>query len=330
VLIYPNQMNSTPCTILGIDVGGTKTSLGVVSFPAGQVLFERSFATRPERGGEALLGEIAAAATTLTAQARQAGHPLSSVGIGICELVEPSGRIASHNCISWTENQVRTQLSHFGPVTLEADVRAAAVAEALFGTGKPFGIFIYITVGTGIACCLMLEGRPYLGARGATGTMASSPLSLPCEQCGQVNRRTLEEIASGPALVARLNQIKPNAAATGTEVLAAAANGDAGALAVIQSASEALESTVALLVNVLDPEAVIVGGGLGLSEGPFWDSFTASARKHIWSDMHRELPILRASTGVRAGVIGAAAAAWNRGSRRQPADGKFPFELRPR
>ena len=324
-MIYPNQMNSTPCTILGIDVGGTKTSIGVVSFPTGQVLFEHSFATRPERGGEVLLDKIAAAATTLTAQARQAGHPLSSVGIGICELVEPSGHIASHNCVSWTENQVRTHLGHFGPVTLEADVRAAAMAEALFGAGKLFQIFLYISVGTGIACCLMLEGRPYLGARGATGTMASSPLSLPCERCSHVNRRTLEQIASGPALVARLNQLRPNAAATGKDVLAAAANGDPGALTVIQSASEALESAVALLVNVLDPEAVIVGGGLGLSEGPFWDSFIASTRKHIWSDVHRDLPILRASTGVRAGLIGAAAAAWKRGNSDQPAEDEFPF-----
>ena len=272
VRIFPsrNPMNGGPCTILGIDVGGTKTSLGVVSFPAGQVLFDHCFATRPERGGEILLDEIATAATALAAQALQAGHPLSSVGIGICELIEPSGRIASHNCVSWTENQVRTQLGHLGPVTLEADVRAAAMAEALFGAGKPFRIFLYFTVGTGIASCLMIDGMPYLGARGVTGTMASSPLSLPCERCGHVNRRTLEQIASGPALAARFNQLKPNAAATGKEVLAAAAEGDPGALAVIQSASEALESIVALLVNVLDPEAVIVGGGLGLSEGPFW------------------------------------------------------------
>src|SRR5205814_7187718 len=101
-----------------------------------------------------------------------------------------------------------------------------------------------------------------------TGTMASSPLSAPCEHCSRVSQRPLEEIASGPALVARYNQGRPGGAESGQAVLAAAAAGDALAAEVVRSAGAALGSTVALLVNVLDPEAVVVGGGLGLSDGP--------------------------------------------------------------
>jgi len=67
-----------------------------------------------------------------------------------------------------------------------------------------------------------------------------------------------------------------------------------------------------LLVNTLDPEAVIVGGGLGLSEGPYWDGFIRSTRRHIWSADLRQLPILRAATGADAGWLGAAVAAWRR------------------
>jgi glucokinase len=63
-----------------------------------------------------------------------------------------------------------------------------------------------------------------------------------------------------------------------------------------------------LIVNTLDPEAVIVGGGLGLAGGLYWDTFVASTRRHIWSDLNRELPILQAQCGVDAGIIGAAAA----------------------
>ena len=66
---------------------------------------------------------------------------------------------------------------------------------------------------------------------------------------------------------------------------------------------------VGLLVSVLDPQSVIVGGGLGLSEGPYWESFCVSAREHIWSEVHRDIPILRAATGTDAGIIGAAAKA---------------------
>src|SRR5207249_2171327 len=128
--------------------------------------------------------------------------------------------------------------------------------------------------------------------------------------------RTLEEIASGPALVARFNQRRPGAAKNGPDVLAAAAAGNSDSLEVLRSAGEAVGSAVGFLVNVLDPEAVIVGGGLGLSAGSYWESFTASTRRHIWSKINRDLPILQASTGQAAGILGAAAA-WKRRSDRR-------------
>jgi len=68
-----------------------------------------------------------------------------------------------------------------------------------------------------------------------------------------------------------------------------------------------------ILVNVLDPEAIIVGGGLGLASGLYWDSFVASTRRHIWSDVSKEIPILKAQLGPDAGLIGAAAVVWKRG-----------------
>jgi glucokinase len=237
-------------------------------------------------------------------------HPVQAVGLGLCELVDPAGRVLSRNCLPWDGSELQQRLAPWGPVVLEADVRAAARAEALYGGGQSFHIFLYITVGTGIASSLVIDGTPYLGARGATGTMASSPISVPCPRCGHVNDRSLEEIASGPALVARYNERKPGGAQTGPDVFAAAAQGDQDALEVVESAGQSLEAMVGLLVNVLDPEAVIVGGGLGLSEGPYWDSFIAATRRHIWSEVHRDLPILRATTGTRAGLLGAAATAW--------------------
>jgi glucokinase len=195
-------------------------------------------------------------------------------------------------------------------VKIEADVRAAALAEAIFGAGKPFEQFLYVTVGTGISCCLVLEGKPFTGARGAAGTMASSPVSVACELCGHVSRRTLEEIASGPALVARLNQRRLGSATSGEDVLAAAAAGQTNAVEIVRSAGVALGTTVGLLVNVLDPEAIVIGGGLGLSIGLYWETFITAVRRHIWSDVHRDLPIVRAGTGLDAGLIGAAAVAW--------------------
>jgi glucokinase len=81
---------------------------------------------------------------------------------------------------------------------------------------------------------------------------------------------------------------------------------------VVISAGAALGNTAGFLVNVLDPEAVIVGGGLGLAGGLYWKTFVESTRKHIWSHVSRDIPILTAALGPDAGFIGAAATMWKR------------------
>lgn len=300
-------MNAAAQIFIGIDVGGTKIAAGLVELPEGHAVSRRVISTNAARGGRAVLNDVLRLARELADEAAALGTPVAGIGLGICELVNREGQLASANCIAWRDLPVRDELSAIAPATIEADVRAAALAEALFGAGKLFRSVLYVTVGTGISCALVLEGVPYLGARGATGTMASSALSIPCKRCGHVNQRTLEEISAGPALVARFNAAGGHAT-NGQEVLAAAES-DARAQDIINTASEALQSQIGLLVNVLDPEAVIIGGGLGLSEGPYWDRFIAATRRYIWSDAHRELPMLRAMTGADAGWIGAAARA---------------------
>jgi glucokinase len=195
-------------------------------------------------------------------------------------------------------------------------VRAPALAEALFGAGRPFRLFLYVTIGTGISCCLVQEGRPYAGARGGALVMASSPFSAICPTCGNLLHPVTEEIASGPALVARYRaKLGAEADPTLTQaeaVIAAAGQGDRRAIEVIETAGLALGSSLGLVVNVLDPEAVVIGGGLGSAGGLYWDSLVEATRQHIWSELSRTLPILPAAFGPEAGLIGAAATAWQR------------------
>ena len=297
---------------IGVDVGGTKIAAGLVTFPKGEVRERRQIPTVAVRGGDAIFSDVLRLCDELNVAARAQDQGINGIGIGICELVDLAGNVVSENCVAWKDVPVRERLSKLAPAVIEADVRAAALAEASFGAGKPFKQFLYVTVGTGISSCLVIDGKPFTGAHGATGTMASSPLSVRCEQCGHVSLRTLEEIASGPALVARFNQRRPAGAESGQAVLAAAMAGDPEAVDVVRSGGETLGSTLGLLANVLDPEAVVVGGGLGLSEGLFWENFVASTRRHIYLEVHRNLPILRAATGPDAGLIGAAAAAWKK------------------
>jgi glucokinase len=175
-----------------------------------------------------------------------------------------------------------------------------------------------VTVGTGIGSSLVVEGVPYVGARGCTGTLATAPMRVLHHETGRLMDAVLEEVASGPALVVRYNQQASGAAVRAEDVLAAAAAGDPIAAGVVDTAASSLGATIALLVNVLDPEAVIVGGGLGAAPGLYWERLAPAIRAHIWSDVHRGLPLLQAKHGGDAGFIGAALLALEQHATKEP------------
>jgi glucokinase len=285
---------------------------GAVAFPSGQILVRRTIPTRANREGRAILADALALAQDIMAQGAIAGLEMRGIGVGVAELVDLDGHVTSAQTIAWQGLPVQEEFARLAPAVVEADVRAAALAEALFGAGWPFKTFAYVTVGTGISYSLVQDGRPYAGARGNALIFASAPLSTTCTECGAPLQPVLEEIASGPALVARYNSLRPRGVARAEDVVAAAAAGDQAAMDVVRTAGEALGNSVGFLVNVLDPEAVIVGGGLGLAGGLYWRSFVEATRAHIWSDTTRDLPIVPAALGTDAGLIGAAATIWRR------------------
>jgi glucokinase len=301
-----------PCCAVGLDVGGTKIAGGVVQFPSGAVLARRVVPTRPERGGEAVLDDTLALAGELLETAREREAEVVGIGVAVAELVGPEGNVTSNQTIDWPCLSVQDRFSELAPAVVESDVRAAALAEALLGAGRAYRLFVYVTVGTGISSCLVQDGRPFPGARGNALVLASSPWSTVCPACGARGDQVLEEFASGPALVTRYNQVGSQTTTRAEEVLKAVEKGDPVAQEVARTAGEALGNSVGLLVNVLDPEAVIVGGGLGLAGGLYWDAFVAAARAHVWAEASRALPILPAALGVDAGLIGAAAGVWQR------------------
>lgn len=298
-----NLLTALPTYAIGLDVGGTKIAGGIVEFPGGRVLIKQTIPTQPRRGGQAVLSDALTLAEALLGEAGRQGWAIAGIGLGVCELVDLQGNITSGHTIAWRDWPIKAAFARLAPAVVEADVRAHALAEATVGAGRAFTSFVYITVGTGISSCLVQEGRPYAGARGNALILASSPLTSQCAVCGATTEQVLEEFAAGPALVTRYQR----GATTGETVLAAAAAGEPAAVEVVRTAGAALGNSVGWLVNVLDPEAVVVGGGLGLAGGLYWDSFVASTRIHIWSDASRDLSILPAALGPEAGLIGAAA-----------------------
>ena len=295
---------------IGIDVGGTKIAAGIVQFPGGRLLRRQIVASNIRHGGRKTLDEVVNLAQQLADESTEHGHPPRAIGLGICELIDPSGILLSQNCLRWSRLPVQERLGEIAPTLLEADVRAAAIGEALWGAGKPYRSFLYITIGTGISCCLMIDGRPFLGAHGATGTIGSSPLPNLDRLTSKKSSTSLEEFASGPGLVARYNRRhRSTPVDSGPEVFRAAQKGDADAQEIIRSGAFAVGAVVGGLVNLLDPEAVIVGGGLGLRRGLYRNTLITAARQHIWWPGHRHVSIQSAALAADAGIIGAATVA---------------------
>src|SRR5687767_9338309 len=137
-------MSGGEFTAIGIDVGGTKIAGGLVSFPAGTVQTERRVLTKGDSA--AALDHLCEMAAGLADFGHSSGQKISAIGIGLCEIVRRDGTIASNATFQWSETKLRDRLSTMAPVVIEADVRAAARAEALFGAGKGLDCFLYVSI----------------------------------------------------------------------------------------------------------------------------------------------------------------------------------------
>jgi glucokinase len=304
----------TPACAIGVDVGGTKCAAGLVVLPAGRVVGRRQQPTNPQRGGAAVLADVIDLARSLRDEGARDGLSPCAVGVGVAELVRPDGRVLSEATIAWqgidVASEVRAALRL--PVCVEADVRAAARAEGQLGAGRGRAAFLYVTVGTGISASLVLKGIPFAGARGLTGTCASSRNLIPGDDGALAAGPPLEQFAAGPALGARFAAAGGDAAATTQDVVARCETGDALARSIVVTAGEALGAALGQLVNMLDPEIVVIGGGLGLVGGAFREAIERAMCRHIWSPLHRDMPLVSAELGEDAGLVGAALAALDR------------------
>lgn len=304
-------MHERPAEVaIALDVGGTKIAAGLVD-RAGRVAQRVTLPTEAAAGGEAVLARALALARQAQMAAEEAGCRVAGVGISLCELVDLAGNVTSGYTVAWQALPVQAIFTEqIAPAVVEADVRAHALAEATFGAGRGLASFVYLSVGTGISSCLVLDGRPFAGTHGNALVLATMPVTV-FDADGRRVEFALEAFASGQGLVERYRPSRP-AVTRVEEIVADAGQGLPHACTVLQSGGEALGSALAWLVNVLDPAAVIVGGGLGLADGPYWESAVAAARTHIFAPASRQAPIVHAACAADAGLIGAGMALFAR------------------
>jgi len=288
--------------VVGVDIGGTKTAVVAVALPDADVMFREVIATQAPCGANRLRAELGRVLARLHSVLGLPDRP--PVGVSVPELVDLDGVVTTDVVVPGLAVDLK-EWAELGVVRVESDVRAAARAEAQVGAGRGFPSIAYISIGTGISSTFILNGFAWPGAHGAAILLGSGSLG---SRRGSDNRPyILEELASGTAIIETYQSLGGHAESA-REILDLYSS-DPRAAQVVDQAGHAAGHGAAVLVNLLDPHAVIVGGGLGCVDGPYWRCLQASARAHIWADAARGLPLMRSGLGSDAAAIGAALAA---------------------
>lgn len=297
--------------VLAIDMGGTKIAAGVVD-EAGRVLSKQTVHT-PRESPRAAVEAMAALSRAVLAEA----GPVESAGLALPGIVDRARGVLVRSASSgWTEVPFQAMVSEaLGlPVASENDVNACALAEARFGGGAGMDCFFWMTISTGIGGAVYSGGRIVGGPMsGEIGHLVVNPGGTSCG-CG--NRGCLEAEAAGPAWRRRALELMnggPDAQAdTAARVVDArtvaggARAGDPLCLRVVEDCSRPLAAGLAAVFNLLDPDAVFLGGGVAEA----FDLLAPILRRElpplVLLGKDRPLPVLKSSLGYDAALVGAA------------------------
>lgn len=299
-------MNTLARWVVGIDIGGTKTSLGAVT-PDGRIVARATLPTEAALGFARAVDRFEAALRALAAEHDLPLDQLEGIGIGCAGPVNPR-RGTIHNPYTlegWDDCDIVTPLrERFAvPVRLENDADAAALGECAAGAGRGFDPVAMLTFGTGVGGALVSQGAVYRGANGEhaeLGHMVVRPDGPPC-YCGA--RGCLESLASGTAIG---EAGRASGLADAHAVFAAARAGHPAARTVVNRAVDAAATAAWTLCHTLLPQRLVLGGGIMDTE---FELFAHAMRERIApaTQFSRGAgEVARAALGNDAGLVGAA------------------------
>ena len=282
--------------------------------------------------GNAAAGLAAVTSAIDSMSARSVNDPKtqgSIRGIGICSPgpLDPKTGVVINppNVPCWRNFPLAAEVAHIYrvPVKVDNDANAAALAEAQWGAGRGYGNVFYATIGTGIGTGIVFEGRIYHGRTGAAGEGGHVSIDYRGPRCGCGKPGCIEILASGPAIAKRA-RAKLAREPGRRSVLLELANGDIEAVTsemVGQAhaagdpvAKEVLHETVEVLslwlgntVDLLEPDVIILGGGVAAMLSPFFDEIRNRLPSCCINSRCQEIPLVQARYGADAGIAGGAA-----------------------
>jgi glucokinase len=311
--------------LIGVDIGGTKVAAGVVD-ASGKILshVRRPMPANdgPEAGFKAVTSAIDALLLPETKQ-----NQMHAIGICAPGPLDPETGVVLNppNLPCWRNFPLAARVAEMYrvPVKLDNDANAAALAETIWGAARGYKYVFYATLGTGIGTGIVLDGRIYHGHTGAAGEGGHVSIDYRGPVCSCGKRGCIEVLAAGPAIAARardrvaadpgrgaallgLAQGKLESVTSETVGRAYAAN-DALAKQVLQETAEFLTIWLGNIVDLLDPDVLVVGGGVATMLNPFFGEIKRLLPAWCVNPRASEIPLVLAHYGADAGIAGGAA-----------------------
>ena len=299
--------------VIGLDIGGTGLK-GCVIDRQGTLFTKEQRPTLRERGPEAVISTILDFAEDLRkeVQNRSGGERVVAVGVAVPGLIdEETGVVLASVNLEWKDVPLRRLLEErLGvPAVVGHDVRIASIAEELLGAARGSKDFLFVALGTGVGAAVVLNGTPYAGAHDLGGEFGHTVVAPGGPLCGCGRRGCIETLASASAVARRyLALTQAGMDITTQDVAQRVQTGDAAAIQVWREAIEALSIGIANYVTLLDPERVVIGGGMADAGRTLFEPLIAQLESEV--TLLAVPPVLPAALGNDAGYLGAALKAW--------------------
>jgi glucokinase len=308
--------------ILGVDIGGTKVAVGLVD-RAGKIISQSRKPMSANGTPEAALQAVTGA---IDAHASEFGG-FQSIGICAPGPLDPKTGIVLNppNLPAWRDFPLAEKIRNIYhlPVKVDNDANAAALAETRWGAARGYHYVFYATIGTGIGSGIVLDGRIYHGNTGSAGEGGHVSIDHNGPVCNCGKRGCIEILAAGPAIGLRarkrlaaepsrhsaiLDLAKGEVAAVTSEMVGTAyASGDALAREILLETVNLLTPWLGNIVDLLDPDVLVMGGGVAAMLGPFFDDIKKGLPNWCVNPRASEIPLVMAHYGADAGIAGGAA-----------------------
>ncbi|MHB8170239.1 MAG: ROK family protein [Thermincolia bacterium] len=300
--------------IIGMDLGGTNIKAALLD-QQGNILAKKEIPTQADQGSEAVIDRMVGLAKGLHPQ----GGSVLGVGIGIPGVLDYSnGKVIFAPNIHWRDVAVKALMEEkLGlPVYLDNDANAAALGEKWCGAARGGQNVVVVTIGTGIGGGVIVNGRIYRGSGGSAGEIGHTVVMENGPQCNCGKKGCLETLTAAPAIVRMAGEAvgagkSPLLAGLTTieakDVFAAASKGDLGALEVVEKAAYYLGMSIANVVNLLNPELVVVGGGVARAGEMLFKPLRKRVREWALEVPAETAQVIPAQLGNDAGSVGAGA-----------------------